>query len=115
MTEPPQTDLPARADDDMVVQGQPKHTTSLLDLLRHSDVRLRRLGIARRMIVDEDQGRSIEVQGAPDDFARIDRHMIDSADAKAFVGNEPVLAVQVQDMKPLDIATHREGIMPKSA
>ena len=53
--------------------------------------------------------------GSPDDFARIDRHMIDGADAKAFVGNEPVLAVQVQDMKPLDSATHREGIMPKSA
>lgn len=67
------------------------------------------------MIVGEDQGRSIEVQGAPDNFARIDRHMIDGPDAKAFVGNEPVLAVQVQDMKPLDIATHRHSIMQSSA
>jgi hypothetical protein len=35
--------------------------------------------------------------------------MIDGAHAKALVGNEPVLAVQVQDVKPLDIATHRKG------
>ncbi len=61
------------------------------------------------MIVDQDQGRSIEIQSAPDDFARIDRHMIDGAHAKAFVGNEPVLAVQLQDVKPLDFTEHRQG------
>ena len=67
------------------------------------------------MIVDQDQGRSIEIQSAPDDFARIDRHMIDGAHAKAFVGNEPVLAVQVQDVKPLDFTEHRQRIMQSSA
>ena len=115
MTKPAQTDFPARADDDVVVQGQPKHATSLLNVLRHSYVRLRWFWVAGRMIVDQDQGRSIEIQAAPDDFARIDRHMIDGAHAKAFVGNEPVLAVQVQDVKPLDFTEHRQRIMQSSA
>lgn len=115
MTKPAQTDFPARADDDVVVQGQAKHATSLLNLLRHSYVRLRWFRVAGRMIVDQDQGRSIEIQGAPDDFTRIDRHMIDGADAKAFVGNEPVLSVQVQDVKPLDFTAHRQGVMQTSA
>ena len=65
--------------------------------------------------MDQDQGRGVQVQGAPDDLARIDRHVIDSADAEALIGNESVLAVQIQDVKPLDIATHRERVMPNSA
>lgn len=67
------------------------------------------------MIVDQDQGRSIEVQGAPDNFARIDRHMIDGADAKAFVGDQPVLAVQIQDVKAFDGPADGQRIMPNSA
>ena len=37
--------------------------------------------------------------GQPDDLARIDRHVIDSADAEALIGDQPVLAVQIQDVK----------------
>ena len=99
----------------MCIRDRPKHAASLLNLLRHCYVRLRWFWVAGRMIVSQNQGRSIEIQGTPDDFARIDRHMIDGADAKAFVENEPFLAVQVQDMKPFDIATHREGVMQSSA
>ena len=115
MTKPAQTDFPARADDDVVVQGQPKHATSLLNLLRHSYVRLRWFWVAGRMIVDQDQGRSIEIQAAPDDFARIDRHMIDGADRDPNIGNQPVLSVKVENMKALDLTPYREGVMPKSA
>ncbi|GHC40311.1 hypothetical protein GCM10007291_47710 [Gemmobacter nanjingensis] len=35
--------------------------------------------------------------------------MIDGAGAKTFVGDEPVLAVEVQDVKPLDLANNRQG------
>jgi hypothetical protein len=42
--------------------------------------------------------------------------MIDGADAKAFVGDEPVLAVEVQDVKPLDFTSglpfHRSSEAP---
>ena len=59
-----------------------------------------------RHIMDQDQGRGVQVQGAPDDLARINRHVIDGADAKAFIGDKSVLAIQIQDVKSLDIAAY---------
>jgi hypothetical protein len=61
------------------------------------------------VIVDEDQVRGVQVQGAPDDLTRIDRDVIDGPDAEAFVRNEPVLAIELQKVKSLDIAAHRQG------
>ena len=97
------------------MQRQSQHGTGLQNILRHGDIRLRRIWIARWVIVDEDQSRGVQVQGAPDDLARIDRHVIDSADAKAFIGDESVLAVQIQNVKSLDIPANRQRIMQTSA
>ena len=65
--------------------------------------------------MDQDQCRGVEVQSAPYNFTRIDRDMIDGADAKALVRNQPVLAVEIEDVEPLDLATNCEGVMPMSA
>ena len=102
-------------DDDMIQKMDAEEFTTMIDPFRNIQISLAGGGIASWMIVDQDQGRSIEIQAAPDDFARIDRHMIDGAHAKAFVGDQPVLAVQIEDVEPLDGAAHGERVMPKSA
>ena len=42
-----------------------------------------------------------EFEGALDDFARIDRRMVDRADLLALVGNQAVALVEKQDAKLL--------------
>ena len=42
--------------DDVVVQRQPEVLAPLLDLLGHAEIGLRRRGVARRVVVDQDKG-----------------------------------------------------------
>ena len=57
----------------------------------------------------QDQRRGIEVQGAPDYLARIDRDVIDRADAHTFVRNQPVLAVEIEDVETLHFTANCES------
>ena len=58
------------------------------------DVVGRRLWIAGRMIVDKDDRRSAEFEGAAHDFPWIDWGMIDRADALHLVGEQMILLVE---------------------
>ena len=59
--------------------------------------------------MDQNQGGRIEVQGTPDDFTRINRNMIDGAGAKTLVGDEPVLAVEIEDVETLHLTAHGQS------
>ena len=65
--------------------------------------------------MDQDQRCRVNKQSAFQNFAGINRHMIDGANRDQNIGNQPVLAVEIEDMKALDLASHRQRIMPKSA
>src|SRR3989338_1951356 len=58
---------------------------------------------------DEDGGGGGEDQRALDHFARIDRHMVHRTDRHPLVGNQPVLAVEIEDVEPLLWSPHRDG------
>lgn len=63
-------------------------------LAGHFDVGARRRRIARRVVVDQDQGTGAQVQGALDHLARIDRGVIDGAALLHLVGDQHILAVE---------------------
>ena len=102
-----QAGFPTGPDDDVIVQGDPEHVAGLPDLPRHVDVRLGRLGIAGRVIVTKDQCRGVQFQRPLHQFARIDRHMIHSAERHLLVRYEAVATVEEEDMEPLDVAPYR--------
>ena len=54
----------------------------------------------------QDQGAGVQHQGALDHLARIDRDMIDRAGRHELIGDDAVLAVEIEDMEPLDRPTH---------
>ena len=68
-----------------------------------------------RHIMDQDQGAGVQHQRSLDHFARIDRDMVDRAGRKKLIGDDAVLAVEVEDVKALDGAADGERVMPKSA
>ena len=55
------------------------------DLKRKGDVGAGRRWITRRMIVDENHGRSAEIQSSLDHFADIDRRVVDGSLSLLFV------------------------------
>ena len=63
---------------------------------RHGDVGLGGRGITAGLIVHQDQGRGALFQGALDDLAGIDRGMIDSALRLHLIGDQDILAVEIQ-------------------
>jgi hypothetical protein len=89
------------ADDDVVVHRDAEGLRHLDDLAGHLDVGARRGRIARGMVVHQDDGGGGELQRALDDFARIDRRVIDGADLLDFVGDELVALVEKQDAELL--------------
>ena len=111
----PQADFPASTHDDVVMQGKTQRFAALLDLLRHLQVRIRRLRITAGVIVDEDQRRRVHQKRSFQNLTRIDRHMVDRTDRDPNIGNQPVFPVQVEYVKALDLAAHSQRIMPKSA
>lgn len=63
---------------------------------RHGDVGLGGRGIAAGMIVHQDKGGGAMFQGALDDLAGIDRGMIDRAFRLHLIGDQDILAVEIQ-------------------
>ncbi|VVS96876.1 conserved hypothetical protein [Roseovarius sp. EC-HK134] len=108
LAEGPQAQLRPGANDDVVMQRQAEKLAALLDLLGHAEIGLGRRGIARRVIVDQDQGAGVQNQRPLDHLSRIDRHMIDCAGRQKLIGDDAVLAVEVEDMEALDGAANAE-------
>jgi len=54
------------------------------------------------VVVDQDQGAGVQHQRPLDHLARIDRDMIDCAGRQKLIGDDAVLAVEIEDMEPLD-------------
>lgn len=63
----------------MVMQHDAEHGGGLLDLLGHRDIGLRGGRIARWMIVHQNERGGVQLQRPLDDFARVDRNMINRA------------------------------------
>ena len=84
----------AVTDHDMVVQLYLKSFGGCLQFTRRLDVVPGRLGIARRMIMDNDESRRVEDQGALHDFSRVNGRMINRTALLHLVGDEIVLAVK---------------------
>ena len=115
LAEGPQAQLGPGPDDDVVVQRQSEIFAPLLDLLGHAEIGLRRRRIARRVVVDQDQGAGVQHQRPLDHLARIDRDMVDRAGREKLIGDDAVLAVEVEDVEALDRAADGQRVMPKSA
>ena len=67
------------------------------------------------MVVDQDQGAGVQHQRPLDHLARIDRDMVDRAGREKLIGDDAVLAVEVEHVEPLDGAADGQRVMPKSA
>ena len=65
--------------------------------------------------MDHDEGACVQHQRPLDHLARIDRDMVDRAGRQELIGDDAVLAVEIEDMEPLDRATHGERVMQTSA
>src|SRR6056297_1068579 len=93
----PEAELTGPADDDVIVQRQPEGLGRGADPTRHVDVGGGWRGVSGRVIVHQDEGAGVQFQSPLDDFARIDGDVIDRALRLRLVGDEYVLAVQVEN------------------
>ena len=89
------------ADDKVVVHGNAERTRHFDHCLGHLDVGARGRGIARGVIVDQDDGGRRQFQRALDDLARIDRRMVDGAFLLLLVGDQLIALVEEQDAELL--------------
>ena len=96
--------MPAAADDDVIVHGDAERLAGADDLPSDGDVGLGRGGVARGMVVHEDQRRCAELQRAFDDLAGVDRRVVDRAALLLLVLEQRVLAVEEEDVELLDLA-----------
>ena len=115
LAERPQAQLGPGPDDDMIVQRQAEIPAPFVDLLGHAEIGLRWGRIARWVVVDQDQGAGVQHQRPLDHLAWIDRDMIDCAGREKLIGDDAVLAVEIEDVEALDRSADAERIMPKSA
>ena len=88
----------------------PSASAAFATSLRHLDVVARRLGVARGMIVHQDQRGGVERQRALDDLARIDRRVVDGAALLHLVGDQHVLAVEEEDAELLGLLVRQSGV-----
>ena len=86
-------------DDDVVMHGNSDCRHRIHDLPRHRHIRTRGRGVAGRVVVDQHDRRGAVRQRAGDDFARVDRCMVDCAYPGTFAGDELVLLVEEKYVK----------------
>ena len=98
------------ADDQVVMQHDAKHPGGILDLGGHVDIGLGRRGVARRMVVHQDQRRGIQLQRPLDHLARVDGHMVDRALGLFLVRDQHVLAIEEQDAELFGFAVAHRGM-----
>ena len=65
--------------------------------------------------MDQDQGAGVEHQCPLDHLAWIDRDMIDCAGREKLIGDDAVLAVEVEHVEAFDRPADGQGIMQTSA
>ena len=102
--------MPAAADDQVVVHRDAERLGGIDDVAGDRDVGFRRGRIARGMVVHQDQGGGVEFEGALDDFARIDRGVVDRTALLPLMFDQRVLAVEEQQMELLDGAVGDIGL-----
>ena len=83
----------------------------LLQTLGQQLIRLTGIAVTGRVVVTKDHRRRVQLQSTPHHLTRIDRDMIDRADCKALIRYEPVLAVEVEDMKAFDVIRRAAEIL----
>ena len=81
-------------DHDVVVEFKLKSIGGCLQFARRLDVIPRRLGIAGRMIVDNDESRGVKDQGTLHNLSRVNGRVINRAALLHLVGDKIVLAVK---------------------
>jgi len=89
----------AAADDQVIVHRDAERLRGIDDVARDGDVGFGRGRVAGRMVVHQDQGGSVEFEGALDDLARIDRRVVDRAALLPLVLDQHVLAVEEQQVE----------------
>ena len=82
----------------------------ILDLGGHRDVGIGRGGVARGVVVHQDQRAGVQFQRALHDLTRVDRDMVDGALGLFLIGDQHVLAVKKQDAELFGFAVGHGGV-----
>jgi hypothetical protein len=61
------------------------------------------------MVMHENARRGVQAEGAFENLARIDRDVVDGANAHLLIADEPVVLVEKQDVEFLDLAPSERG------
>ena len=65
--------------------------------------------------MDQDQGAGVQHQRPLDHLARIDRDMVDRAGRQELIGDDAVLAVEIEDVEAPDRSADGQRVMQSSA
>jgi hypothetical protein len=78
----------------MVMQRKSKRLASVLHLGGHGNVSVRRGGVARGVVVHQDQGAGVQFKRALDDFTWVDGNVVNGAFGLFLIGDQDVLSVK---------------------
>ncbi len=83
------------ADNDVVMHRYPELLPRVRNVAGHGNVLPAWAAIAAWVVVYKDDGRCAQVHRAPDNFARINRRLIDLTFARDLIADQHILAVEV--------------------
>ena len=83
----------------MIVHENLKHAGGFLDRFGETDVRIRRLDMSGRVIVNEDHCRGLLPQGIFENLSWVDNGLIDDAHLKRFHVDELILGIKIDNAK----------------
>lgn len=95
--------------DEVIVHGGPQGLGDRHDVLRQTNVRGGRCRIARGVIMDEDDRRRGEFEGAAHDFTRINRRVIDRAATLHLIGDRAIALVEEKNAEFLALGQRYGG------
>src|SRR5579872_2438661 len=90
-------------DDKVIVHIQAQRCGSCGDLFCNGNVVFTWRWVAARMVVDEDDGGSAQIERALYHLARVNGRMVDRAGLLDLVGNQRMLVVEEQHAELLDL------------
>jgi hypothetical protein len=94
--------MPLRADDDMIVHADPQFSAGIGNVSGEGDIRPAGLRVARRMIVDEDDGCAPQINRTANDFADMDHGLINRSFGHHFVSDQHVFGIKMKNAHPLN-------------
>lgn len=94
----PEADMSFASDDDMIMESDADTFERIGDVPRNGDILPAGRWITARMIVGDDDCGRAEIEGTSHHFAHIDRRLVYRTLAHQFVADQPVAAIEVQDM-----------------